>query len=1090
MDAGLRCTVSWMLSPNRLEYLVANSRYAGLLNLDAPTEQRTSVALTASGRRLDLDSTTLFGGAQASFIEDADHIIWLQHEARVYVKLERAQLPAQKFEEPLILTTEPQLEESTITLADGRLGHAVSLTFTDLRALGRYRHRLVLDPAIDAGELSVRLVEHLLGDGGSHATSGYPLQTILDLVGSAGFPVASVVEIIDEDGRVQGELGGFSVENVVLEEAQDEWFQVPPGYRPVQEARSEDDDEHRETPEIECFTRLEPFWIETESRDGMPDDDDSNHGGEASLRMALPADRIDNGDGPDEEPEPTKPPKPPTTSQATYGLRLEQRLFDDLRMLVKQALGPLAGRTFALSWNAGLLVDWLPQLRASVVASSGSSGTPPIGLSTSLFCLLHDVEPPALPRNSTLPSVNVDDWGTIRGRGLLDCLAMTRAQELVEAGGLTGGMRVRLPSAVQASLATAVLAPAGTRWDSLTSEEQLQVMLAVLLEEYGAPRVRLETEKDGQLVPLRLTFDWENLVAGEVVEYRGTLTLPPSAAGAPGVCPLVTALRCRSNGAIDGSLMLGSISLNGRLNRRPGTSFALLLGAGALVALVFPFLSWVLPMLSAIGVFVALDTARLSMSLSGITANFTVSFTRDPNGVFQPSVTVNLTGRVDVGLSSDVPTGIHQVVDAVLENVARSERLLLDLLQARLQRALTQLVRQSLGSGFPASMLRLGVPIVGGKRGGRDDQYVYLEATLAAPANLNVPMVNVPADTEARLSSDLKRLSGRTDTRHYLSLVSSQNTINVLLAVLWRSGVFDGKITDPMARNALKALTKPPYPSGASVLRASVRAVSPPRCTLVRATPTETSEHGQFELNASLALEPHTDDRYEWTLVLRTLAQTVVGSALASSMPHVQIGTAFVQPLDVLADLALATAQVDGLKRVQTIRRKVTTTETTMDSKGHPKTGTITVEEIEELETPFTLAPQEAAQHAPLALEALPRLLGQRDTRRVPRRDGVLSSGAPSPSAIIDPITLQTYLFTTDPKVSDDPDDAFDGSPPAAYTSVDLGFDGGLLFQHLSLGGQVVSFLFDPAFASFLSRDKAGELLDLLPRPNQGCPQK
>jgi hypothetical protein len=216
--------------------------------------------------------------------------------------------------------------------------------------------------------------------------------------------------------------------------------------------------------------------------------------------------------------------------------------------------------------------------------------------------------------------------------------------------------------------------------------------------------------------------------------------------------------------------------------------------------------------------------------------------------------------------------------------------------------------------------------------------------------------------------------------------------------------------------------------------------------------------------------------------VLRTLAQTVVGSALASSKTHVEIGTAFVQPLDVLADLALATAQVDGLKRVQTIRRKVTTTETTMDSKGHPQTKTITVEEIEELETPFTLAPQEAAQHAPLALEALRRLLGQRDTRRAPRRDGVRSSGA---SSTPDAMTLQTYLFD-----DTDPDDAFDGGPPAAYTSVDLGFDGGLLFQHLSLGGQVVSLLFDPGFASLLSRDGAGTLLDLLPRPNQGCPQK
>jgi hypothetical protein len=185
----------------------------------------------------------------------------------------------------------------------------------------------------------------------------------------------------------------------------------------------------------------------------------------------------------------------------------------------------------------------------------------------------------------------------------------------------------------------------------------------------------------------------------------------------------------------------------------------------------------------------------------------------------------------------------------------------------------------------------------------------------------------------------------------------------------------------------------------------------------------------------------------------------------------------------VLADLALATAQVDGLKRVQTVRVQITTTATTTDPRGHPKVTVIKTEEIEERETPFTLAPQDATQHAPLALEALRRVLGQRDTRRVLRRDGVRSSGASS--GLIDPITLQTYLFE-----DTDPDDALPpvSGPPAAFTSVDLGFDGGLLFQHLSLGGRVLA-VFDPAFASLLSRDFAGVLLDGLPRPNKACPR-
>jgi hypothetical protein len=592
-------------------------------------------------------------------------------------------------------------------------------------------------------------------------------------------------------------------------------------------------------------------------------------------------------------------------------------------------------------------------------------------------------------------------------------------------------------------------------------------MLAVLLEELGAPRVPLLGKID---------FKWDDLVVGELTNYTGMLTFPPAAPGAPGVCPLITALRCRTSGAIDGSLMLGGISLTGTLNRRPGPTYLLMIGAGALVTIIFPLLSWVVPLLGAIGLFVTLDTATLALSITGITANFTVRFVRMPNGVFRPRVDVNVTGGVSASLTSNVPTGIHQVVDAVVTAVANSGRLLLDRLQEGLQRGLTKLAGDFLGGGFPASLLSLGVPITGGSTSGRDDQHVYIAATLAAPANLNIPMIGVPSNTQVRLTNDLKRLSGRTDARHYLSLVSSQNTINLILAALWRAGAFNAQITDPQARNVLKALARPPYPSGANVFRAGVFVARPPQLSLAQATPIGTNEHGMVEFKASLILEPYVNDLYEWAVTWRTRAQTVVGSVLASGAPLVQISTGLIQPLDLLVNPVVATVQIDGLKRIQSIRHTVTEVDEGTDARGKPYKSVITYEENEERETPFALSVQDAAQHAPLLLEAMRRALAVRDVRRAPRRDGVRANGAFSGTA--ESVALQTYLFD-----GTDPDDALPpiaSEVPVAYISSDLGFDNGLLFQHFLLAGKVLG-VFDPANAPLLTCDSAGVILDLLP---------
>jgi hypothetical protein len=450
--AGLRCTVSWTVHQHQLEYLIASGRHAGLLNLEALGEQRAHVILTAGARRLDLNDATLFGTG-TSFIETAEQIVWLQHEARVYVQIGRDTVPGRRFERPLVPTVEPHVEMDTVPCADGRRIHAVSLTLADPHTGDQYRHRLMLDPSVAAGNLGIRLLELLLGDDECHATSGYPVAAIAEAVARVGCPIASAIEVVDADSCVQSELGGFQVHDLVLESVSDEVFGIPEDYRDLREVRNGASADGTARP---GFTPLEPVWIDTGRH---PSNADGGLEG-MTLRMlpgGYPYREIDEID---DEPE-----QPTTTTQAVYGLRIEQRLFDDTRTLVNQALGPLASTTFTLNSTTGLLVDWLPKLQASVLASRDRNGVPAPGLGTFLFCLLHDVQPPAFPRNLVLPSVNVAGWGTIRGRGLLDRMAMKRAQELVQGSALTPAMLARLPASVVTTLAAA-----GTNWGQLDSD--------------------------------------------------------------------------------------------------------------------------------------------------------------------------------------------------------------------------------------------------------------------------------------------------------------------------------------------------------------------------------------------------------------------------------------------------------------------------------------------------------------------------------------------------------------------------------------------------------------------------------------------
>ena len=633
---------------------------------------------------------------------------------------------------------------------------------------------------------------------------------------------------------------------------------------------------------------------------------------------------------------------------------------------------------------------------------------------------------------------------------------MHTAKAAMTAGALTPATLARLSPAVAAAVRSAA-----TDWSALTPGQRLELAFAVLLETTGTMTFPL---------PPSLTFNAAELVVGELTGYSGILTLPPATAAAPGVCPLITSLRCRSSG-VDGTVMLGGLGITGTLNRRPGTTFLLVVALSPVVALAIPALAWAVPLVASAGIFLLLDSATASVTLSGISADFRVRFVPDGLSVLKAQVSVGVTAAASVSLSSSVPTGLHQIADLVTSAIASSGRILVDLVGSALGVQLTRIVARTFGRGFPAAFLPVGVPVLSSFVNGQDDSHLYLESQLAAPAGTSLNTIPVRADARESARQDAALIATATPSqRHYISLVSSQNSLNALLAADFVRRRFDA-VFDQADRNALRSLAPSPYPTGTSLLMARLRATAPPRLTLRQATPSGTAQHGDLQLDMRLVLGPDKEQRFAWTFRLDAPVQIVVGSAAESTKPKIELLTAYTQPIDVLIDLAGAAVQVSAVQAIQVIRHQIT--EEITSPTGHPTTISYTLEE--EVETTTGLSGPTAAAVQPLALSAVRLGLNWRDIRRAPRRDGVSATGGATGQP--DPLTVQTYLLD-----GTDPDDV-NLSTAAAFARADLGFRSGLLFQHISLAGLVVGAL-DPGSLGFQTCAIAGGVLDLIGRPN------
>ncbi|WP_338693282.1 hypothetical protein V2W30_02585 [Streptomyces sp. Q6] len=1024
----LSCEVTWSVEPDALDRVLAGGEAARFLDLAVTGAQTMRVQVTSRAARIDLESATLFGEG-VTLVDDGERIHCLGHGRGERLVLDRSWVPRGRCEAPVVVVDGPYVEDCP--LEDGRAGKAVSVVLREPGAPERYRQQVFVDPERPAHGLTGRVLELVLGDAGVHRPGGYPIGEVAALVAETGVPVGCAVDALGATPEyVPHRLGGFRIDRWDSGEDDDLTRQ------PERRAGAPRADV-RDAPVVAPASRRDPDTAPVTSR-------------------MLPRDEELPGHDPEEV---RKPPPPRQTTDAPLGLLIEQRLLSDLTSVVNRALRPLAGASFTFSPRSAT-VPWLATARQGVLARETDkvNHTFPPGLDILGFCLLHDLVPPSPLGGYAGPSVDVPGWGTIRGRGLLDREAMKAAKAAVTTGTVPAAVLARLPADV-----TAALTAAGTDWTLLTPEQKLQLAHATLLETSGT--LVLPT------LPSTLPFNVSDIIVGELSSYTATWGLPRAPDGS---CPLITSMTCTGRG-IYARLSLGSLALSGNVTRSLGTRYWLVLAASALVPLLMPGLAWVLGVLSSAAAFVVLDAARARLRISGLTADIALRLSPDTGARIQPTITVSCSGRVSADLTSAVPSALHRIVDLVLEALARIGGPVLQILGSTLGRTLTTALRDRVGgSADPATLFGLDVPRTGASVTGGGSSFLYVESQLAAPSGYPVALTTVREAGPSPVLSDASRLVA-ADGRHYASVLSSENTLNVLLAAAHRRGEFGARLTTGQ-QGTLRMLTRPPFTpvfSGG----VTVAALAPPRLTLQRALPTAPTPHGVLRTEFALTVQ---DSKETWSRLLFTAtapARVVAGSAPGSTTPKIDLLSMAVAPLDVLVDQAGTTVQVTRVQAVDLVRQTIT--EEVEDVRGKKKTKTWV--ETYEREIDQALTASEAQALAPLAVTAARYGFGGvRGLGRLPYRDGVRADGAfvdpKDPAAGIDPVTRLTYTLT-----GTDPDDL--PNPRPGYALADLGFRDGLAFHHLSLAGLAATAV-DPTLEQLLVANWAALFYGALGAPD------
>lgn len=657
-----------------------------------------------------------------------------------------------------------------------------------ITAPSRVRWVVVLDPRPDWAPFAGEAMMLVLGGVGRAGEAGLPIAALAAL----GFPVQGSAFLDDAATPGAAPLITFAVANPQVRAIADAEFAIPGGFADLRDATTRGDLRTARTmvagPRSPRAANVTP----TSERGATTAGAGANPAAAESRPGAVAT--------------PSVPPSCGVLSTlgSTLALQVQHTLADDLTTFANIALKRFTGLMGA---GGTVHINWLDQLRQFSMAKKDKDG---------IYCLLRD-EPSAPPGDP------------VGGKGWLDQLSVQRLTVLLRDNTLPAGLTlpVEVRQAITDLLKNVTLPP-DQRYARLDKSSQLQLREAYTTQILGDLQFPYP-DRTGALPVLSdlLYIDVKNIA------FRVAVT-PMAAASITGVTLGDNSI------VIEGTLPAAVATAD--LTRWPGWRYLLLVAFGGSLV----------PLIAAIGVFLLLDDAAVSIRADGF--QFTVEIQYVPNtdpkrnlpsGTLVPVATVTLKPvNLAVTLDSRIPDGIHMIVDNVLATVLSSAGDLLSMVEPSAADALSERLTDTLGLVFPQNLAPAQLSSFSAQASGRAPDHLSFAADFYGSGTGSY-ITQVDADVRDNLRrrcADYTPPPAAPGQDLYFGLALSQNYLNLHINSLWRQGVFTrdlGPVTTAAAVAAVKALGV----DFVQQIRAHLWLPVTPRVVL---TPRENVEHGRY----------------------------------------------------------------------------------------------------------------------------------------------------------------------------------------------------------------------------------------------------
>ncbi|HVY76235.1 MAG TPA: hypothetical protein VG890_15505, partial [Puia sp.] len=583
----------------------------------------------------------------------------------------------------------------------------------------------------------------------------------------------------------------FELHDIKVEKAAGKLFEIPSNYGDLRDYNrnfKKEGKKHYPGPSVPIADVLSPGFTYKPSRP-RTDDDQNDNTARGDFAMLARSNELQF------------PECFPSTFASLVSTDVDQKALDDIRWLANATTKRLTG----FSGSGGHIdIDWLAQFATNAAALAGGPGS-------GLFAIMRD------PTNHL---------------GLLDKLAIKNVQQLLAAGTITTDLDFSAQPGLLLNVSTALGLATDQRWDSLNNSDQFALVELYVEQRLAHLKLSYPSSTGWQTV-------FHDLITFELTDIDFDININNKA--------VITTLDFDSDSI---HLVIGLDDVSGKawVIRSATALYWGLVAVSWLGCFFVPLLCTLAAALTAVGIFLLMDIAYLSIDLSNLMIDSHIRFVPNGAGVLQPDVSLALTANVNVFYMSVIPDGVHQIIALIITAVANLTSIVLNTIQSQLQDKLNSFVKNDLNLSYPPAFGPVPLAGLSSQSVFAPDDNLYLEAGLNAGLfGITSPFITqVEKDVMQNLlvfrqefkssftdpvaaynATTLLNWAQKPDflniARYYFGSVISQNFLNHYVYTLWRTGDFNYDFTQAEATKIFE-LIQPYFPEFKRVNPANVHA--------------------------------------------------------------------------------------------------------------------------------------------------------------------------------------------------------------------------------------------------------------------------